>query len=123
MIEQAYDAYQTRPEQNTAIPDPRQAQVNLGSQTFQPKPPPKRTERTVTEQMNFNEELLSVLHKELQELFGILQPVMFPAPEESRTEKELSELNSHIVERLIKESDKIQHMIDNIRQAQRDLQL
>lgn len=120
MIEQAYDAYQTRPEQNTAIPDPRQAQVNLGPQTYQPKPPPKRT---VTEQMNFNEELLSVLHKELQELFGILQPVMFPAPEESRTEKDLSEINSHIVDRLIKESLKIQHMIANVKQAQRDLQL
>lgn len=92
----------------------------IGPQTYQPKEPRKRT---VGEQLTFNDEMLGVLHKELQELYGRLNPLMLPVPEEAVQEKERPELNSNIINRLMDQSDMITRMIGNVRQAQRDLQL
>lgn len=100
--------------------DQKAAQVNLGPQTYQPKPAQKRT---LTEQLNFNEEMLAVLHKELEALYGMLQPLMIPVPEEVVSEKDRPEINSNVVSRLLVQSDIINRMISNVRQVQRDLQL
>jgi hypothetical protein len=97
-----------------------QAIKGIGPQTYQPKEPRKRT---VGEQLTFNNEMLGVLYKELQELYGRLSPLMVPCPEECEKEKERAELNGDIVNRLIDQSDMITRMIGNIRQAKRDLQL
>lgn len=92
----------------------------IGPQTYQPKEPRKRT---VGEQLTFNDEMLGVLYKELQELFGMLNSLMVPRPEEAEQEKERPELNSNVINRLLDQSETITRMIGNIRQAQRDLQL
>jgi hypothetical protein len=112
----AYDAQKTWPVDSAE----NQAIKGIGPQTYQPKEPRKRT---LGEQLSFNEEMLSVLHKELQELFGRLNSLMVPCPEEEGPVKERAELNSNMINRLIDQSDTITRMIDNVRQAQRDLQL
>ena len=92
----------------------------VGPEEYQEKEPYKRT---LSEQLAFNDELLVVLYKELQELYGRLHPLMVPCPEECEKEKGREELNCNIVNRLIDQGDTISGMIYNVRRVQRDLQL
>jgi hypothetical protein len=115
-LDAAYDAQKTWPVDSAE----NQAIKGIGPQTYQPKEPRKRT---VGEQLNFNAEMLAVLHKELKELFDRLSPLMIPSPDAAEQEKELAELNGEIINRLIEQSYQITRLIGNVRQAQRDLQL
>lgn len=106
--------------QKTCTVDSNAVIGQLGPQTYQPKPPPKRT---LTEQLNFNAEMLAVLQKELKELFDRLSPLMIPSPDAAEQEKELAELNGEVINRLIEQSYQITRLIGNVRQAQGNLQL
>lgn len=82
------------------------------------------TRRSMTDQIQFNIERLSMLHKELSELKSMLEPYIINVPVCEKEGIQMNpENNSEIMDRLLRESTMINELIGYVSDMKRDLQL
>jgi len=94
--------------------------ARLGQQEYISK---EQIKRTVTSQVHFNTEQISILEKELHELAAMLRPYVTPMVEKERDEARLSEPMSEVVGMLVDQSEYIGRLTHQVRQLRNALQL
>lgn len=97
--------------------------INGAGSDFQLK---ERKRRTMQEQIGFNIERISVLHKEFQELKQMLNDYIIQVPQRE-TETSIGvgtgEANSEMMYSLLRETTMINELIQYVSELKRDLQL
>lgn len=102
-------------------------QVGIGAisgagMDFQAK---ERKRRTMQEQIQFNSDRISVLHKEFLELKSMLEPYIISAPECEKNGATVGtpEQNSEMMYSLLRETAMLNELIQYVSDLKRDLQL
>ena len=96
-------------------------QISDSGMDFQMK---ERKRRTMQEQIQFNIERISVLHKEFVELKNMLEPYIINAPqcEKNAATVGSGEANSEMMYSLLRETTMINELIQYVSELKRDLQ-
>lgn len=97
-------------------------QISGAGMDFQPK---ERKRRTMQEQIQFNIERISVLHKEFLELKSMLEPYIISVPqcEKNGATVGTGEPNSEMMYSLLRETTMLNELIQYVSELKQDLQL